>query len=149
MIRLHGTCCCWWAATNMLVDAVELGPVGHLGQRVLGRLLVQALAPLLQRGFRRGVVHQQHGPQRAAVAGHDGNGVGVDRHGPARAPGDRQPPQRLHLGVNGGGHRAILPRRSTRPFSFCMFSRSGDQGRAADALRRRCPSAARRRGSTA
>ena len=52
-----------------LVDAVELGPIGHLGQRVLGGLLVQALAALLQRGFRRGVVEQQDRPVRGAVAG--------------------------------------------------------------------------------
>ena len=45
------------------VNAVEFRPIGHLGQRILRGLFVQALAALFQRSFGRGVVEQQDRPR--------------------------------------------------------------------------------------
>ena len=49
------------------VNAVELGSIGHLGQRVLRGLFVEALASLFEGDFRGGVVEQEHGPLRDAL----------------------------------------------------------------------------------
>ena len=121
IIRLHGTLLLLVGGDEHRVNAVELGPIGHLGQRVFGGLFVQALAALLQRDLRRGVVEQQHGPMGDALFVDDRNGVGVDGHRPLAAAADRQPPERL-------GARSEWP---------CSTGQS--VSRTACPSRRRCP----------
>ena len=90
-----------------LVDPVEFRAVGHLRHGVLGGLLVQALAPLLQRRLRRSVVEQQDRAQHRAVFGNHRNRMRIHRNGLPGPAGDAQPPQRLHAGTDRGGDRAI------------------------------------------
>ena len=82
------------------VHAIELGAVGDLGQRVAAGLVGQALAALLQRDLRRGVVQQEDRALGIAVAADHRNDVAVDRRRAAVASPDREPPQRLHAGTD-------------------------------------------------
>ena len=52
-------------------------------------------------------MEQQDRPERDALFVDDGNGVGIDGHGPLAAPDDRQSPQRLGAAADGGMYRAI------------------------------------------
>ena len=83
------------------MHAVELGPVGHLGQRVFRGLFIEALAALFQRGLAGGVVEQQDRALGNALLVDHGNGVRIDGHGPLTAPENCQTPQRLHAAANG------------------------------------------------
>ena len=81
MIRLHGTLAFEVRLDEQLVQPVEFGPVGHLGQRILRGPLVQGLALLLERGLARGVVQQHRGAAHRAVGTDHGHRVHVDGHG--------------------------------------------------------------------
>ena len=58
MIKLHGRFVVAVRPDELGQHAVELGPVGDLRERILGRQLVQALAALFERDLRRDVVQQ-------------------------------------------------------------------------------------------
>ena len=115
MIRLNGRRRSRCDCTALVMEAVELGPVGDLRQRIAGRLFVQRLHALLERDLRRGVVHQDGHAVRNAVLAVDRQQVGIDIDLLAAATGDAQAAQGLGPAANRLDDRAFVVREQPVP----------------------------------